>query len=777
MGVFGIGQPVTRYEDPRLLRGRGRYLDDINLPNQAYGYVLHSPYAHAKITAIDTSAAKAAPGVLAVFTGEDHKAAGFGTHVIRIPHERKDGGKMFTPNQMELTHDRVRYVGDYVAFVVAETPAQARDAAEMIDVSFDSLPVIIDTAKALDTDAPVIWDHMPDNEVFCHTAGDKDAVDAAFAKADHVVKQRIVINRITANSMEPRACIGHYDAARDHYTLYAGTQGVHGVRRPLANDLLKVPEEKVRVITNDVGGGFGMKGGCYPEYLLALWASREIGRPVKWVADRSEGLQSDNQARDNVTDAELALDKDGKFLAVRARTIASIGAYYHSDRTALPVFSHVGVLAGTYRTSAIHVEVQAVLTNTAPTAPYRGAGRPEAALVIERLVDIAADELGIDPAELRRRNTITKDEMPFKTGLIYTYDSGDFRGNLEMALEKADYAGYAKRKDESAARGKWRGIGVSNTVELARGQPFEESKLEFDENGTLTIYMGTQDNGQAHETMYRQMVNEKLGLEPDDVILADGDSDKLPRGGGTFGSRSTFMGGTVLYRASDDIVEKARKIAGHLLEAAEADIDFADGTFTIAGTDRSIHLKDVARAAFDPSKLPEGAEPGLTGTGTLDDAQPTFPNGCHVVEVEVDPDTGKVEIVKYTVVDDVGVVINPLTLKGQIHGGIVQGAGQALMEDMYYDPESGQLMTGSFQDYAMPRADDMVSFSVTPNVVPTPTNPLGAKGAGEAGTVGGLPGTMNAIVDALSHLGIKHIDTPATPQKLWRIIQDAKKAD
>ena len=774
MGQFGIGQPVTRLEDPRLLKGAGQFLDDMNFPGQARGYVLRSPHAHAKIKSIDVEDAKKAPGVIAIYTGEDHDRSWLSLQKPQIPRTKPDGSPMFVAQQPALVSGTVKFVGDYVAFIVAETVDQAKDAAESIFVDYIPLPAVIDTATATDEETPAVWEDCPDNIAFMHEAGDKEAVDAAFARANHVVKQRHVINRLTTNAMEVRSCVGLYDEFEESFVLYTGTQGPHGLKKDLANQILNIPENKLRVISGDMGGGFGMKAGVYPEFTLCLWAAKELGRPIKWVAERSESILSDSQARDNVSDAELALDKNGKFLALRVRTKANLGAYYNADRNAFSAVTHFGVLSGTYTTPAIHDEITCVLSNKYFLAPYRGAGRPEAAYVMERMVDQAAMELGIDHIELRRRNMIPADAMPFKTGFVYTYDSGTFEENMNMALEKADYQGYSARFEKSKAAGKLRGIGISSTIELAQGNPTESSTISFTANGDATLVTGTKASGQGHETMFKQMLASKLGLESANVTFIDGDTDKIAVGGGTFGSRSTFMGGSAIMLAADKIIEKGKKIAGHIMEAGESDIGFADGTFTIAGTDRSVSLDDVVKAAFVPAKLPADMEVGLYETAVFKTPAPTFPNGCHVCEVEIDPETGGVKIVKYTVVDDVGKIINPLTLKGQIHGGIVQGLGQVLMEDLKYDTETGQMLTGSFMDYAMPLAEDFCTFDINTSEISTEKNPLGAKGGGEAGTVGALPAGMNAILDALVPLGITHLDLPATPEKVWQAIEGVK---
>ena len=775
MQNFRIGEPVRREEDPRLLKGAGRYVDDIALLGQAFAFVLRSPHAHAAIRAIDASGAKAAPGVLLVLTGEDAPVRSLGLQSPRIARKRRDGSAAFVCPQPHLARACVRYVGDPVAFVVAETLLQAKDAAERIEVDYEPLPAVSGTADAVVPGAAPVWGACPDNQAFFHELGNRAAVDAAFAHASHVVRHRLVISRVAANSMEPRGCLAEYDTAEDRYVIRCTVQAPHRIRSVLANQVFRVPETKFRVISENMGGGFGMKGGCYPEYALSLVAAKALGRPVKWIAERSEALLADEHGRDNVTDAELALDHDGRFVAVRVRTLANCGAYYNSDRNAGPAVQNLGVLAGVYTTPAIHVEVTGVLTHTMLTGYYRGAGRPEAAYVIEATVDKAARELGIDPAELRRRNTIPAGAIPFKTGLVYTYDSGDLLRNMEDCLQAADYAGFPARRQEARVRGKLRGIGVSNTIEASSTGMLEAADVRFDASGTVTLLAGTHDHGQGHETAFKQILCETLGIEAGRIRFKCGDTDQVVIGSGTYGSRSAAMGGSAVYAAAQKIIAKAKKIASHLLEAAEDDLLFKAGKFTVAGTDRSVDIVEVAKCAFTPGRLPRGFEPGLYETATFNDGgRPTFPNGCHVCELEVDEATGVVEFVRYTVFDDVGRVINPLLVKGQIHGGIVQGAGQALMEDFVTDRDTGQVLTGSFADYCMPRADDFCSFDVHGNEFPTAVNPLGVKGAGESGTVGALAAVMSAVNDALAQAGCDYLQMPATPDRVWRAIRVAR---
>ena len=773
MGEFDIGNSVPRTEDPRLLSGGGRYVDDIDLPGLCRAHILRSPHAHAAIRGIDADAARTMPGVHAVLTGADYAASGLGTIQAQLVLKSRDGAPMVRPPFAPLAIDRSVHVGEAIAIVVADSLAQAKDAAETIDVDFEPLEANIDTAIADAETTPALWQEAPGNESFVHFLGDRDAVDAGFAKAAHVVQRRFTISRVTSNTMEPRAFVGDVDRAGRH-TLYAAVHYPHRLRSALARDIFGLPENRVRVIAGDVGGSFGLRGGMYPEQILVLWASRETGRPVKWTCERSEGLISDHQGRDNVTDAALALDDEGNFLAMRVRTRVNIGAYVASMAGG-PATANLGTLAGTYVTPAIHVESAGVFTNTNPTCPYRGAGRPEAAYVIEQLIDAAARRLGRDPVDLRRQNTIPEDAMPFRTGLVFEYDCGAFEKNLDRALELADHAAFEERRAAARATGKLRGIGISNTIERAAAPGQERALLRFDPSGTATLFVGTISHGQGHETIYKQIVAQTLGIDPATLRVEEGDSDALSIGGGTGGSRSATLGGSAVLRAAEKIVEQAKPIAAHLLEAAEDDLEFADGAFGIAGTDRSVPLVEVARAAYLPPKLPTDIEPGLeAGAGYVARVE-NFPNGCHVCEVEIDPDTGEIGIVGYSVVDDVGTVLNPLLLKGQIHGGVAQGLGQAVMERIVFDRDSGQTLSGSFMDYAMPRADDMCGFKVEANPVPTETNPLGVKGAGEAGTVGALPAVTSAIVDALAPLGIETIGMPASPETVWRAIRGASR--
>ncbi len=773
MGDFGIGQPVPREEDPYLVRGAGRYVDDVKLVGEARAYVLRSPHAHAAIRAIEAARAKASPGVLLVLIGDDPALLALGLQRPWHPRKRRDGSPVFISPQPLLARERVRYIGDPVALVVAETLDQAKDAAELIAVDYEPLPAVPTVEAAIAPGAPAVWDGCPDNQAFLHELGDKAAVEKAFASATHVIRHRMRISRLTTNSMEPRGCLAEYDPREDRITLRCTVQVPHVMRQTIAEEIFRLPETKFRIIAENVGGGFGMKGALYPEYPLTALAAKLLGRPVKWMSERSEGFLSDEHCRDNVSEAELALDRDGKFLGLRVRTYANIGAYHSSDRNAGPPTNNLGVLAGTYVIPAIGVEVNATFTNTMMTGHYRGAGRPEAAYVLETMVDLAARELGIDPAELRRRNTIPAEAMPYETALVYTYDCGDFGRNLDDCVAKADYSGFAKRRADSGRRGKLRGIGVSNTVASTNVGLIEHAELRFDPTGSLTLALGTQDHGQGHATSFRQIVADKLGIPPERVRFKYGDTDQVAIGIGTFGSRSTIAAGTALLAAADKIVAKGSKLAAHLMEADERDIVFERGKFVVAGTDKAIDLTEVAEKSFEPKSLPQGMEPGLFETGTFDGGHRTFPNGCHIVEVEIDGETGAVEIVRYHAVEDVGHMINPMLVAGQLHGGIAQGVGQALMENIVYDG-SGQLVSGSFMDYAMPRADNFCAFELGENEVPTRTNPLGVKGAGESGTVGALPAVMNAVNDALARIGAPYVQMPATPERVWRAIAAAK---
>ncbi|HEX3708532.1 MAG TPA: xanthine dehydrogenase family protein molybdopterin-binding subunit [Pseudolabrys sp.] len=766
MGEFAIGQGVSRFEDPRLVRGEGRYTDDVQIPGMAYGVVLRSPHGHATIKSIDVKAAKAAPGVLAVITGADWKAAGLGDLQTHGGLKRRDGSPMFKPRYPVLAEDRVRWVGDPVAFIVADTQALAQDAAELVQVDYEELPAIVSTADATKPGAVRVYDECPDNISFVMPIGDKAATDAAFAQAAHVVKGRFVVNRVTAVTMEPRGAVGHFTPGDGRYTIHTATQRPHGFRGDLAQ-ILKVHETAVHVVTGDTGGSFGMKTPIFNEIPLVCYASKLTGRPVKWISTRTEAFLSDAQGRDNVTDAELALDKDGRFLALRVKTVAAIGAYLQNNMPA--TFLNAGTLAGTYRTPAIFLDASGVFTNTNPVRPYRGNGRPEAAFVIERIVELAARELNIDSVELRRRNYISPKDMPFKTGLTFTYDCGEFERNMDMAMELADFAGFEKRRKDSRKQGKLRGIGLSNTIERAAAPGTEGAEVRFDKSGGVTMFAGSNSQGQGHETVFKQIVADRLGIHPDDIRYVQGDTDQVSYGEGTGGSRSATMGGSAFAKATDKVIEKATGIAAHALQVDPADVKFSDGVFSSSKTNRTLSIKEVAADAQMPAKIPPDMEPGLAASAVHTTPVNNYPNGCHICEVEIDMETGETIVARYNVVDDVGTVLNPLLLHGQIHGGVAQGVGQALMEDIQFD-SSGQLVTASFMDYAMPHAHHLSDIHVEANPVPTTTNPLGTKGAGEAGCVGALPAVTNAVVDALAEFGIKHIEMPATPERVWRAI-------
>jgi carbon-monoxide dehydrogenase large subunit len=761
---FGIGQPVRRLEDPRFITGRGRFVDDIELPRQCHGVVVMSTHAHARIKRVDTARAKAAAGVVAVLTGADVEADKIGSFVPVMP-EDMGGPKGLRTLRAVLARDRVRAVGDRVAFVVAETLQQARDAAELIEIDYEPLPAVIAVEDAIKPGAPAVWDEAPNNVAFTLMMGNKEATDAAFGKAVHAVSLKLSNNRVNANSIEPRAAIGQYHPDGDSYTLYSTTQNPHGTRSQLAGSVLRIPETKLRVISPDVGGGFGMKGGGYPEDALVLWASRRCGgRPVRWAATRSEAFLGDAHGRDQIVTAELALDGHGKILGLRVHALHDMGSHVFGASFVVPMFA-LRLSPGVYDIPAVHAVARAVLTNTVPLHPYRGAGRPEATYVIERLLDRAARAIGIDPVEIRRRNFIAAAAMPHKIQTGITYDSGDFAHVMDECLKLADWNGFAGRAAQSKQRGKLRGRGIGYFLEEAA--VFNERMvLRFDPSGTLTIVAGTHSHGQGHHTVYAQMVSDWLSVPFESIRFVQGDTDEVPFGRGTYGSRSMHVGGNALRRAADAIVEKAKPMAAMMLEAAAGDIEFTDGRFRIVGTDRALPLPDVAKAFYRPVMLPPQFDVGLEASGTFAAEPPNYPNGCHVCEVEIDPETGVVTLARYVAVDDVGKVMNHLLCEGQIHGGVAQGVGQALMEAIVFD-SGGQLLTGSFQDYAMPRAEDFPELVSELAEVPARTNPLGVKGAGEAGATGAPPAVVSAILDALRPLGIEHIDMPATPNRIW----------
>ncbi|MCB9946248.1 MAG: xanthine dehydrogenase family protein molybdopterin-binding subunit [Rhodospirillaceae bacterium] len=764
MAKFGIGQPVRRSEDPRLLTGRGRYTDDVRLPGQAFACFVRSPFAHARIVAVDTAAASDAPGVIGIVTGDDLAEDGIGTLPVQVRIKSRDGAAMPQPPRPALAQGRVRHVGDPVALVVAETPDAARDAAELVEVDYDPLPAAVDLRTALDPDAPEIWEQAPGNRVFDWELGDEAACNAAFTAAAHVVSLDLVNNRLAATPMEGRACLAAYDADDDRLTLHVSSQGVHGLRDQLADDIFHLPADRILVVTGDVGGGFGMKIFMYPEYISTLYAARKFGRPVAWAAERTESFISDDHGRDNLTKAELAVDADGRFLALRADTLANLGAYLSNFGPFIPTNAGNRMLCGLYAIPVVYSRVRGVFTNTQPIDAYRGAGRPEAAYVVERLVDVAARQLGIDPVDLRKRNYIPPEAMPYKTATGLVYDSGDFARNLDDAVAAADLAGAPARKATARAAGKLCGIGISTYVEACASGAPETAVVRVDRDGHVTVLIGTQTNGQGHETAYKQIIAEHLGVDSDAITIVQGDSDRIATGGGTGGSRSIPVGGASLADAALKVQAKARIAAADVMEAAPADVTFEDGRFRIVGTDRSVTLAEIAVHSDAATAFDETADFQPTAS--------TFPNGAHICEIEVDLDTGRPQIVRYTVVDDVGRVMNPLLVEGQVHGGIAQSIGQALFEEAVFDTESGQLLTGSLMDYALPRADSIPFIDFRFNEIPCRTNPLGIKGAGEAGTIGACPAVINALVDALAEFGVRHVDMPARAETLWRLIRD-----
>ncbi len=770
---FAIGQPVPRTEDPRLLRGEGRYSDDVNLPGQVYAVMVRSRHAHGLIRGIDTDAARSMPGVLGVYTGADLAAAGYGTLNCIVPFKNRDGTPMRKPPRPALPTDKARFVGDPVAFVVATSLAAAKDAAEAVIVDIDPLPAVTSAREAAKPSAPMVYDEAPDNIVLDYHYGDAAKVEAALAGAAHVVRQRLVNNRVVVSAMEPRAAIGVYDAADERWILHVGCQGAFGLRGQIANDILRVPPEKVRVLSGNVGGSFGMKASVYPEYVCLFHAARLLGRPVKWADERSDSFLSDHHGRDHEVMAELALDKEGNFLAARITAYGNMGAYLGTVAPLMPTLNAVKNMVSVYKTPLIEVSTKCVLTNTSPVSAYRGAGRPEANYYMERLVDIAAREMGIDRIALRRRNHIRPEQIPYQAPSGMTYDSGEFTALLDRALALADWSGFAARKAESRTRGKLRGLGLGSFLEVTAPPNKEMGGIRFEPDGTVTLITGTLDYGQGHAAPFAQVLSARLGIPFARIRLLQGDSDELLAGGGTGGSRSITASGRAIVEASAKVVEHGKRVAAHVLEASVADIEFVDGRFVIAGTDRAIGLLDLAAKLRAGLALPPDLPQTLDIRHVTDLIESTFPNGCHVAEVEIDPETGIVEVVKYTAVNDFGTIVNPLLVDGQMHGGIVQGIGQALIERTVYDGE-GQLLTGSYIDYALPRATDAPDFNFASHPVPAKSNPLGTKGCGEAGCAGALTSVMNAVVDALSELGVRHTDMPATPERVWRTIQESR---
>ena len=761
---FGVGQPVPRKEDPTLLRGEGRYSDDVNLAGQAHAVMVRSPVAHGVLRGIDIETASAMPGVLAILTAADLDAAGFGPLRCPMNLPQRDGSPMKTPPRPSLAVGKVRYVGEAVACVVAETAVQAKDAAEAVELDIETLPAVTAPHEALKPGAPQIHDEAPSNLVLDFHYGDGEAVRKAFTEAAHVTRLEIVSNRIAVSAMEPRSAIGSYDPATERWTLHLGCQGVMGIRGTLAKDVLKVTPDKVHVLTGNVGGSFGMKSQVYPEYGPLLLASKKLGRPVKWTDERSESFLSDHAGRDHQRVAELALDKDGRFLAVRLSGTANAGAYIYPPMPATT--NAVKNVIDVYRTPAMEVNSKVVFTNTTPVAAYRGAGRPEGNYFMERLIDTAARELAIDPADLRRRNHIAPDQMPYKAPSGMNYDSGEFTAVLDKALKAADWEGFAARKAESAARNKLRGRGIGSYLEVTGPPSKEYGGIRFEEDGTVTMLSGTLDYGQGHATPFAQVLAAHVGIPFERFRLLQGDSDQLKVGGGTGGSRSALVASQAFLEAGDKLIEQGKQIAAHVLEASAVDIEFAHGRFTIAGTDRSIGILELADRIRGGLTLPADLPQSLDVSHISDNPPFSFPNGCHIAEVEIDRDTGHIDVVRYFMVNDFGTVINPMLVAGQAHGGVLQGIGQALMEHTIYDPQ-GQPVTGSYMDYALPRAEHAPDMSIESHAVPCKTNRMGIKGCGEAGCAGALPSVMNAIVDAL---GGKHIDMPATPEKVWRAI-------
>jgi carbon-monoxide dehydrogenase large subunit len=785
MAKDGIGAAVLRKEDRRFLTGAGQYTDDVVRPHQTHMVIVRSPHAHARVVAVRADGARGAPGVLAVLTGADLAAEKIGNIPTGWLIHSKDGAPMVEPPHPALAQERVRHVGDPVAVVVAETRDQAREAAALLEVDYEELPAVAAVEQAIRPGAPRVWEQAKGNVCFDFELGDATATDAAFAKADRVVELDLVNNRLIPNAIEPRAALGEYERASGDYTLHTTSQNPHLTRLLLGAFSFGVPEHKLRVVAPDVGGGFGSKIFHYAEELLVLWAARKIGRPVKWTAQRSESFMSDAHGRDHVTHAELAVANDGTFLGLRVSTVANMGAYLSTFAPAVPTYLYATLLAGCYRTPAIHARVRAVFTNTVAVDAYRGAGRPEAAYILERLADLAARELGIDRVAIRRKNFI--DAFPYQTPVALQYDSGDYVATLDAALDKARWSSFEERRAEARKRGKLRGIGLSTYVEAcgiapsalvgalgARAGLYESAGVRVHPTGSVTVFTGTHSHGQGHETTFAQIVAERLGVPVDNVEVVHGDTSKIPFGMGTYGSRSLAVGGSALVQATDKIVAKARKIAAHLLEASEGDVEFRDGRFVVAGTDRAKTFGEVALTAYVPHKYPAGLEPGLDETAFYDPKNFTFPAGCHVCEVEIDPDTGQVQVVAFTAVDDVGKVINPMIVEGQVHGGLAQGIGQALLEGAVYD-DAGQLVSGSFLSYAMPRAADLPRYDVATHATLCTHNPLGSKGVGEVGSIGSPPAVINAVVDALAHLGVRHVDMPATPERVWRAIRDAGK--
>ncbi|MGC4408854.1 xanthine dehydrogenase family protein molybdopterin-binding subunit [Rhizobium rosettiformans] len=779
MGVEGIGARVARKEDKRFLTGKGRYTDDMVVPGMKYAYFVRSPYAHAKIKSIDVAAAKAMPGVIDVLDGKQLLADGIGNLICGWMIHSKDGTPMKMGAWRPLAHETVRYVGDAVAIVIADSVGEARDASEAVAVEYEELPVVTGAVDALKPGAPQLHPEAPGNLIFDWEIGDSAAADAAIASAAHVTEIEILNNRLSPNPMEPRATLGIYDTAEDHFTCYTTSQNPHVARLVMSAFYNVAPEHKLRVIAPDVGGGFGSKIYIYPEEVVCLWASKKTGVPVKWTSDRTEAFLTDAHGRDHVSKVKMAFDKDHKIIGLKVDTIANLGAYMSLFSSSVPTYLYATLLSGQYAIPAIHANVRTVYTNTVPVDAYRGAGRPEATYLLERTVETAARELGISPAELRRKNFVRT--FPYQTPVIMCYDAGDYDASLEAAMSASDWNGFPARKAEAARRGKLRGIGMSCYIEACGIAPsaavgslgagvglWESAEVRVNAVGTVEVLTGSHSHGQGHETTFAQLVSERFGLPIDNVSIVHGDTDKVQMGMGTYGSRSGAVGMSAIVKALDKVEAKAKKIAAHLMEADESDIVIDNGELKVAGTDKSVPWFQVALAAYTAHNLPSGMEPGLKEGAFYDPSNFTFPAGCYIAEVEVDPETGKTDIIQFVAADDFGNIINPMIVEGQVHGGIAQGIGQALLEGVHYDPQTGQLLTASYMDYAMPRADDLPSFNVSHQNTPCPGNPLGIKGCGEAGAIGSPPALINAITDAI---GNNNLNMPATPLAVWSALQ------
>ncbi|MGL3607396.1 xanthine dehydrogenase family protein molybdopterin-binding subunit [Rhizobium sp. G187] len=779
MGVEGIGARVARKEDKRFLTGKGRYTDDMVVPGMKYAYFVRSPYAHAKIKSIDMSSAKAMPGVIDVLDGKQLLADGIGNLICGWMVHSKDGTPMKMGAWRPLAHETVRYVGDAVAIVIADSIGEARDASEAVVVDYEELPVVTGAVDALKPGAPQLHPEAPGNLIFDWEIGDSALADAAIARAAHVTEIEILNNRLSPNPMEPRATLGIYDTAEDHYTCYTTSQNPHVARLVMSAFYNVAPENKLRVIAPDVGGGFGSKIYIYPEEIVCLWASKKTGVPVKWTSDRTEAFLTDAHGRDHVSKVKMAFDENNNIIGLKVDTIANLGAYMSLFSSSVPTYLYATLLSGQYAIPAIHANVRTVYTNTVPVDAYRGAGRPEATYLLERTVETAARELGVSPADLRRQNFVRT--FPYQTPVIMCYDAGDYDASLNAAMGAADWNGFPARKAEAARRGKLRGIGMSCYIEACGIAPsaavgslgagvglWESAEVRVNAVGTVEVLTGSHSHGQGHETTFAQLVSERFGLPIDNVSIVHGDTDKVQMGMGTYGSRSGAVGMSAIVKALDKVELKAKRIAAHLMEADESDIVIENGELKVAGTDKALPWFQVALAAYTAHNLPSGMEPGLKEGAFYDPSNFTFPAGCYIAEVEVDPDTGKTEIVQFVAADDFGNIINPMIVEGQVHGGIAQGIGQALLEGVHYDPATGQLLTASYMDYAMPRADDLPSFNVSHQNTPCPGNPLGIKGCGEAGAIGSPPALINAITDAI---GNNNLNMPATPLAVWSALQ------